>query len=179
MSSKPHAHKGASLVEIIQNCIVYNDGAFDGWTDKKVVSDNSITVEHGKPLIFGADENKGIAMAEDGFGIRVVTIGKTASPRTCACPRRAEQGLAMMLADMKQPEFPVALGVLYNNPTKAYDEAVHEQLAEVEKTPAGTVGKMLRKGRTARRCPEGIRPTSSPPLPADIHKPGGRSCRAF
>ena len=43
--------------------------------DKKVVSDNSIMVEHDKPLIFGADENKGIAMAEDGFGIRVVTIG--------------------------------------------------------------------------------------------------------
>jgi 2-oxoglutarate ferredoxin oxidoreductase subunit beta len=66
-----HAHKGASLVEIIQNCIVYNDGAFDGWTDKKVVSDNSISVEHGKPLIFGADGKKGLAKSDDGFGIRV------------------------------------------------------------------------------------------------------------
>ena len=56
---------------------------------------------------------------------------------------------AMMLADMKQPEFPVALGVLYNNPGKAYDESVHEQLTAVkEASPAGTVNEMLRKGRT-------------------------------
>ena len=144
-----HAHKGASLVEIIQNCIVYNDGAFDGWTDKKVVPDNSITVEHGKPLIFGADENKGIAMAEDGFGIRVVTIGKDGITEDVLVHDEQNKMLAMMLADMEQPEFPVALGVLYNNPAKAYDEAVHEQLAEVKKkTPAGTVNEMLRKGRT-------------------------------
>jgi len=57
--------------------------------------------------------------------------------------------LAMMLADMKQPEFPVALGVLYNNPAKAFDEAVHEQLREVtEANPAGSLNDMLRKGRT-------------------------------
>ena len=55
----------------------------------------------------------------------------------------------MMLADMKQPEFPVALGVLYNNPAKAYDEAVHEQLKQVrEANPAGSLNDMLRKGRT-------------------------------
>ena len=101
-----HAHKGASLVEIIQNCIVYNDGAFDGWTDKKVVSDNSITVEHGKPLIFGADENKGIAMAEDGFGIRVITIGKDGITEDDVLVHDEQNKmLAMMLADMKQPEF--------------------------------------------------------------------------
>jgi 2-oxoglutarate ferredoxin oxidoreductase subunit beta len=145
-----HAHKGASLVEIIQNCIVYNDGAFDGWTDKKVVADNSITVEHGKPLIFGADENKGIARAEDGFGIRVVTIGEDGITEDDVLVHDEQNKmLAMMLADMKQPEFPVALGVLYNNPAKAYDEAVHEQLAAVkESTPAGTINEMLRKGRT-------------------------------
>ena len=54
-----------------------------------------------------------------------------------------------MLADMKQPEFPVALGVLYNNPSKSYDDAVHEQLATVkEASPPGTINELLRKGRT-------------------------------
>ena len=89
-------------------------------------------------------------MAEDGFGIRVVTIGKDGITEDDVLVHDEQNKmLAMMLADMKQPEFPVALGVLYNNPAKAYDEAVHEQLAEVkEKTPAGTVNEMLRKGRT-------------------------------
>ena len=145
-----HAHKGASLVEIIQNCIVYNDGAFDGWTDKKVVNDNSISVEHGKPLIFGVDGNKGLAKAEDGFGIRVVTIGEDGVTEADVLVHdETNKILAMMLADMKQPEFPVALGVLYNNPAKAYDEAVHEQLAQVrDANPPGSLNDMLRKGRT-------------------------------
>ena len=145
-----HAHKGASLVEIIQNCIVYNDGAFDGWTDRKVVSDNSITVEHGRPLIFGAEENKGIAQADGGFGIRVVTIGVDGVTEDDVLVHdENNKMLAMMLADMKQPEFPVALGVLYNNPSKSYDDAVHEQLATVKKaSPPGTINELLRKGRT-------------------------------
>jgi 2-oxoglutarate ferredoxin oxidoreductase subunit beta len=145
-----HAHKGASLVEIIQNCIVYNDGAFDGWTNKKVVSDNSISVEHGKPLIFGADSNKGLAKSDDGFGIQAVTIGENGvTEADILIHDETNKILAMMLADMKQPEFPVALGVLYNNPAKAFDEAVHEQLREVtEANPPGSLNDMLRKGRT-------------------------------
>lgn len=145
-----HAHKGASLVEIIQNCIVYNDGAFDGWTNKKVVGDNSISVEHGKPLIFGADSDKGLAMSDDGFGIQAVTIGENGvTEADILVHDETNKILAMMLADMKQPEFPVALGVLYNNPAKAFDEAVHDQLKEVTAAnPAGSLNDMLLKGRT-------------------------------
>ncbi len=145
-----HAHKGASLVEIIQNCIVYNDGAFDGWTDKKVVSDNSISVVHGEPLMFGADGNNGLAKSADGFGIQVVTIGENGvTEADVLIHDETNKILAMMLADMKQPEFPVALGVLYNNPAEAYDEAVHQQLKEItEANPAGSLNDMLRKGRT-------------------------------
>jgi 2-oxoglutarate ferredoxin oxidoreductase subunit beta len=145
-----HAHKGASLVEIIQNCIVYNDGVFDGWTDKKVVNDNSISVEHGQPLLFGADKNKGLAKSDDGFGIQVVTVGENdVTEADILVHDQTNKILAMMLADMKQPEFPVALGVLYNNPAKAFDEAVHEQLDEVTAAnPPGSLNDMLRKGRT-------------------------------
>lgn len=145
-----HAHKGASFVEIIQNCIVYNDGAFEGWTDKSVVLDNTISVEHGKPLVFGKDGNKGIARSEDGFGIRVVEIGTDGITEDDVLVH--DQGnriLAMMLADMEQPGFPVALGVLYCDPAKPYDEAVAEQLQQVRTAiPAGSLNEMLRKGRT-------------------------------
>ena len=145
-----HAHKGASFVEIIQNCIVYNDGAFDGWTDKSVVADNSITVEDGKPLLFGKEGNKGIARAEDGFGIRVVTVGENGvTEEDVLVHDEKNKMLAVMLADMHQPDFPVALGVLYNNPGISYNDAVHAQLKAVrEKTPAGSLNDMLRKGRT-------------------------------
>jgi 2-oxoglutarate ferredoxin oxidoreductase subunit beta len=145
-----HAHKGASLVEIIQNCIVYNDGVFDGWTGKSVVADNSITVENGQPLVFGKERNKGLAKSDDGFGIQVVTIGENGvTEANILVHDETNKILAMMLADMNQPDFPVALGVLYNNPGKPYDEAVHEQLAEVRAAnPPGTLNEMLRKGRT-------------------------------
>ena len=145
-----HAHKGASLVEIIQNCIVYNDGVFDGWTGKSVVADNSITVENGQPLVFGKERNKGLAKSDDGFGIQVVTIGENGvTEANILVHDETNKILAMMLADMNQPDFPVALGVLYNNPGKPYDEAVHQQLAEVRAAnPPGTLNEMLRKGRT-------------------------------
>ncbi len=145
-----HAHKGASFVEIIQNCIVYNDGAFEGWTDRSVVLDNTISVEHGKPLTFGRDGDRGIARSEDGFGIRVVEIGADGvSEDDILVHDRTNRILAMMLADMERPEFPVALGVLYCDPGKPYDEAVAEQLEEVRKAlPAGSLNDMLRKGRT-------------------------------
>ena len=149
--ARAHAHKGTSLVEIIQNCIVYNDGAFDGWTDRAVVADKTITVEHGKPLIFGKDNNKGIARSADGFGIEVVTIGENGiTEADILVHDETNKMLAMMLAAMQEPDgFPVALGVIYCNPAKAYDEAVHEQLKSVrEKTPAGSLNDMLRKGRT-------------------------------
>ena len=145
-----HAHKGASFVEIIQNCIVYNDGAFEGWTNKSVVLDNTISVEHGKPLVFGKDGNRGIARSEDGFGIRVVEIGENGvTEDDILVHDHGNRILAMMLADMEQPEFPVALGVLYCNPGEPYDEAVTSQLAEIRaSTPAGSLNDMLRKGRT-------------------------------
>ena len=59
MLKRAHAHRGASFLEIIQNCIVYNDGAFSGWTDKAAAADSQILVEHGEKLIFGKDGDKG------------------------------------------------------------------------------------------------------------------------
>ena len=56
---RAHAHKGASFVEIFQNCIVYNDGVFANFTDEDVAADTQVHVEHGKPLIFGKDNAQG------------------------------------------------------------------------------------------------------------------------
>ncbi len=145
-----HGHKGASFVEILQNCIVYNDGAFAGWTEKGKVEDNTITVEHGERLIFGKNQDKGIARDAAGFGIQVVTIGENGvSEDDILVHDETNKMLAMLLCDMWYPEFPVALGVLYCNPTKSYDEAVHDQLVEIRQvSPPESLNDMLRKGRT-------------------------------
>ena len=73
---RAHAHKGASFVEIYQNCIVYNDGVFADFTDKPVADDNQLHLEHGQPMIFGKERNKGIRMVPGTFELEVVTIGE-------------------------------------------------------------------------------------------------------
>lgn len=66
--------KGTSLVEVLQNCVIYNDGCFEKWTDKKVKADMQLYLEHGKPMIFGKDRDKGIVLK--GLQLEVVTIGE-------------------------------------------------------------------------------------------------------
>src|SRR5690606_32298483 len=74
--ARAHAHKGASFVELYQNCIVYNDGVFEGFTDKAVAADNQVWLEHGKPMRFGKDGNKGIRLKPGTFELEVVTVGE-------------------------------------------------------------------------------------------------------
>ena len=62
MLKRAHAHKGASFVEIFQNCIVFNDGVFDDFTAREVAADTQLHVEHGKPLVFGAERTSGIRL---------------------------------------------------------------------------------------------------------------------
>ena len=147
---RAHAHKGASFVEIVQNCIVYNDGVFADWTDKRAVADNTVSVEHGNKLLFGKDGDRGIARSMDGFGIRTVRLGEDGVTEDDVLEHdESNKILAMMLAEMQQPEFPVALGVLYHSPGTSYEEAIHKQLDEIRAgSPAGSLNDMLRKGRT-------------------------------
>ncbi len=77
------AHKGAAFVEVYQNCNIFNDGVFDYATDKSIKADNALYLEHGKPLIFGKDRNKGIRLNHQDFTLEVVTIGKDAKSTTC------------------------------------------------------------------------------------------------
>ena len=70
-----HKFKGTSLIEILQNCVIFNDGCFTHVTDKKVKEDKQIYLEHGKPMIFGKEKDKGIVL--NGLKLEVVTIEKT------------------------------------------------------------------------------------------------------
>ena len=126
-------HKGASLVEILQNCIIFNDGAFGYISDREHKEDRQIIVEHGKPLIFGKNKDKGIILV--GLKLRVADIGKNGITEDDILVHNAhdpDPTLHLALANMKSPEFPVAFGVIRDVDTPTYEERVENQIKEVQ-----------------------------------------------
>lgn len=150
MLKRAHANKGASFLEIIQNCIVYNDGVFSEWTEKAVAAERQIVLEHGKPLIFGKESDKGLRMKPGKMELEIVTLGEDGvTEADILVHDETNRPLASLLAGMNWPEFPVAIGVFFCDPTDTYDQRVTQQNEEVTKaTPPTDLNAMLRKGRT-------------------------------
>ena len=120
--TRAHAHKGASFVEILQNCIVYNDGVFADITEKAVAADRQVVCEHGKPLLFGADNAKGLKLNASTLSLEVVEVGDD-GPEVAGVLVHDEtnRALATMLASLDDPSMPVAVGVIYCDPSQSYD----------------------------------------------------------
>ena len=154
--SAAHAHRGASFVEIYQNCIVYNDDVFADFTARDVAAERQLLVEHGKPLIFGAKRDKGLRFAPGTMTLEVMAVGKDG--RSLPGYRRQDdevlvhdqtnRSLAMLLATMEGPSFPVALGVLYCDPRPTYDRDVHAQLEATRGDEPIDWNAVLRRGYT-------------------------------
>lgn len=147
---RAHANKGASFVEIFQNCIVYNDDAFKHFTDKGVQAEMQVHCEHGERLIFGAEGNKGLRLKDTGLALEVVTIGENGiTEDDILVHDETNRVLAMLLSGMEPPAFPVAMGVIYCNPAPSYETAVHAQVKEsLEKKGPGDLAKLLNRGHT-------------------------------
>jgi len=144
------AHKGASFVEILQNCIVYNDGVFSSFTEKSNSADGQVLCEHGRKLIFGKDNNKGLRLKPGKLELEIVTIGEDGiTEDDILVHDETSRPLAQMLAAMTMPKFPVAMGVIYRDPAPSYEEAVHAQIAEVaKKAPPVSLNELMHRGRT-------------------------------
>ncbi|MDO9461121.1 MAG: 2-oxoacid:ferredoxin oxidoreductase subunit beta [Alphaproteobacteria bacterium] len=144
---RAHAHKGASFVEILQNCIVYNDDVFAHITDKKVAADAQILVEDGKPLLFGKDKSKGLVLNTKTLAVEVVTLGENGvGLDDILVHDEKNRVLGGLLADM-EPPFPVALGVIYCDPAESYEASAYAQIAiEKSKNPKPDINKLLRSG---------------------------------
>ena len=127
-----HAHRGASFVEIYQNCLVYNDGVFADFTDKSVAGDKQLWLAAGEKMLF-AGGAKGIALDTVALTLKVV---EGDDPSVIVHDAR-NRSVAHMLVDMPAQGFPVALGVIYEDPAPTFDSAVIEQNAAVAagKTP--------------------------------------------
>ena len=147
---RAYENHGTSFIEIMQNCIVYNDAVFSHYTEKSVAADMQIHVEHGQPLIFGSDLDKGLRLKKDALELEIVTVGKNGvSEADILNHDEKNRPLAMLLASMKPPEFPIALGVIYCDPSPTYDKAVYDQVESVKtKNGPGNFNKLLRRGHT-------------------------------
>jgi 2-oxoglutarate ferredoxin oxidoreductase subunit beta len=124
-------HEGTAFIEIYQNCNVFNDLAFINVTAKDVKSDRQLVLEHGKPLVFGKDDNKGIVFNKDGVP-EVVEVGDGPGKVPLAdIPRhdetRLNPGYAFTIAQLDFPDFPVPVGVLRAVKQPTYEALVHAQ----------------------------------------------------
>jgi 2-oxoglutarate ferredoxin oxidoreductase subunit beta len=144
-----HAHKGASFVEIYQNCIVYNDDVFADFTDRSVAADRQLLVENGQPLIFGSDRDKGLRFLPGTMALEVVTIGQDGvTEADILVHDQTNHSLAMLLSNMSGPDFPVAIGVLYCDPRPTYERAAHKQIATAVEANTSDWNDVLRRGHT-------------------------------
>jgi 2-oxoglutarate ferredoxin oxidoreductase subunit beta len=127
-------HKGASVVEVLQNCMIFNNGCYEPIYTKEGRAKNAIYVEHGKPLVFG--ENNEFGLMQEGFGLKVVKIGEngvTINDILVHDAHAEDDTLQLKLAMMDNEHgFPVALGVIRDVAAPTYDEALNMQLNEVK-----------------------------------------------
>jgi 2-oxoglutarate ferredoxin oxidoreductase subunit beta len=143
-------HDGTSVVEILQNCVIFNDGAYDYITDREYRDDRVIVLRHGEKMVFGKNRDKGLVLS--GLSLKVVTIGQggfTMDDILVHDAYNPNPGIHMMLANMEYPDYPVALGVIRNVKDSTYDDNVRDQVLEVMKTAKiKSVDDLLNSGDT-------------------------------
>jgi len=143
-------HRGTSLIEILQNCVIFNDKTFAAITGKEVKQNAQLILEDGMPMLFGAEMNKGIKL--NGFKLEVVTIGENGVTEKDILVHDAKEHdptLHAMLARMRPPEFPAALGIIRAVRRQTFDEGLLNQLEyEKENAKFKTVDELLKSGET-------------------------------
>jgi len=142
-------HKGTSFVEVYQNCNVFNDGAFMEFVDKAVRPDRTITLEQGKPLIFGKDRNRGIRL--NGTTPEIVELGNgiTEADLLVHDETRPDPAIAYILARMQHPEYPVPMGVLRAVERPTYDDLMTRQIEDaISRDGEGDLEALLQEGDT-------------------------------
>lgn len=142
-------HRGTSFVEVYQNCNVFNDGAFDYATDRNTKADTTLELEHGKPLIFGKNRDKGIRL--NGMEPEIVELGKGVSVDDLLFhdEKAAEPSLAYLLSRMRYPDFPEPIGVFRAVDRPRYDEELNKQIETARQNRGeGDLEELLNSGET-------------------------------
>jgi 2-oxoglutarate ferredoxin oxidoreductase subunit beta len=141
------AHRGATLVEVAQNCVIFNDGAWDHLSDPNRRADNVLYLEHGKPMRFGKNLEKGIALS--GLEPQVVK-GDEVGEETLLVhdENAAEPTLAYFLSRMGPPDFPTPVGVFRSVDEPSYDDLLMEQVRAAQAKQPADMNALYRRGST-------------------------------
>ena len=145
-----HEHKGAALVEIFQNCNVFNDGAFEDITSRKVREEMMIDLKHGEPIRFGADGHRGVTMGKDGH-LRVVEVADVGEENILVHDAHgSDPGLAMALARLSHGDHEATpFGVFRAVERPDYGSMLNAQLAQVSDSKGpGDLATLLRANGT-------------------------------
>lgn len=144
-------HDGFSITEVLQNCVIFNDGAHAAFAkDKTTRAEHTIVLRDGEKMLFGANKEKGIVL--DGFKLKVVTVGQDGYTIDDVLTHDSKEPTTYIhnaLASMKYPDFPVALGVIRDVDEPTYNREVARQVKEVqEKSKIKCMDDLLNSGET-------------------------------
>jgi 2-oxoglutarate ferredoxin oxidoreductase subunit beta len=127
-----YEHKGAALVEIFQNCTVFNEGMCESFASKSTKSEHQIELVEGQPLVYGKDHEKGLKCDPGKLNLKSYDIGGEEDDGHCGIVHDpTNRTLAFLLAQMQMPDYPMATGVIYNDPAPSYEREVMRQIDEI------------------------------------------------
>jgi len=143
-----HGHKGAAFIEIFQNCIVYNKDVFDEFAAKKTAASTQVWLEDGKPMLFEKGA-KGIALDADRLALKVVDVEDGDWQGAGVLVHDVtNRSTAHMLVELQFGEFPMPLGVLYDDPKPTFDSAMGAQQSEVIAGKTADLQALVGKGQS-------------------------------
>ncbi|HYV85523.1 MAG TPA: 2-oxoacid:ferredoxin oxidoreductase subunit beta [Patescibacteria group bacterium] len=141
-------HKGTAFIEIYQNCNIFNDGTFDDFAAREVRAERMLMLEHGKPLLFGKNRDRGIRL--NGLEPEVVTLGQngiTERDILVHDEKARQPTLAYLLARMTYPGFPVPVGVFYSASRPTLEGVLETQATQATAAlGAGSLERLLKSG---------------------------------
>ncbi|MFK5891029.1 MAG: 2-oxoacid:ferredoxin oxidoreductase subunit beta [Flavobacteriaceae bacterium] len=139
--------KGTSLIEVLQNCVIFNDGCYTNYTDKKVKDDQQIFLEHGKPMIFGKEKNKGLVL--NGLKLEVVAIGENGVTEQDLLVHDAKESDPTLHQMLIRCRYPLATGIIRSVEEPSFEEREAELTAQVKaNSPYSCVDDLLKAGET-------------------------------
>lgn len=147
MVERAARHKGVSFLEIYQNCIVFNDNAFEAVENRATREDSSVKLEHGKPLVFGRNKDKGIRLVDMKPEVVSFETGKPPAD-LLVHDEHASPEYAYLLTQLEPPAFPVPLGVLRQVQEPTFEELMEGQIQAASRPGADDLAKLLKGGET-------------------------------
>ena len=143
-----YKHKGTSFVEIYQNCWVFNDGAFSSLTEKEIKMETQLILEHGKPMIFGKERDKGLRLK--GSKLKVVKLGSNYGMNDVLKHDENNKIQGLLLSELSNNDnFPTPIGIIYKEEKPTYEKMLYNQLEKaVEAKGKGNLDELFNDSHT-------------------------------